>query len=258
MTKFRGCIDIHAGQVKQIVGGTLDTAVFKTNFSSPLPASHFARLYRDHHVTGCHVILLGPGCVEAAEEALAAWPRALQVGGGVTAVTAAEWIKQGAEKIILTSYLFPDAKFSMERLQAVIDSLGGDTSKLVIDLSCRRRGDKWIVAMNRWQTLTNMEVNQESISFLSKYCSEFLIHAADVEGLCRGIDEDLVRALGKWVSIPTTYAGGAYKIEDLKMVKELSGGKVDLTFGSALDIFGGSGVFFRDCVEWNRMVDEEE
>ncbi|KAF8456527.1 hypothetical protein BGX38DRAFT_1161719 [Terfezia claveryi] len=258
MTKFRGCIDIHAGQVKQIVGGTLDTTAFKTNFASPLPASHFARLYRDHQVTGCHVILLGPGCVEAAAEALVAWPNRLQVGGGVTAMTAMKWIKQGADKVILTSYLFPDAKFSMERLQAVLASLGGDTSKLVIDLSCRRRGDKWIVAMNRWQTLTDMEVNQESISLLSNYCSEFLIHAADVEGLCKGIDEDLVRALGEWVSIPTTYAGGAYQIEDLKWVKELSGGKVDLTFGSALDIFGGSQVLFEDCVEWNRRVDEEE
>ncbi|KAF8461278.1 hypothetical protein BDZ91DRAFT_772887 [Kalaharituber pfeilii] len=258
MTRFRGCIDIHAGQVKQIVGGTLDTGCLKTNFTSQLPASHFARLYRDHGVSGCHVVLLGPGCIEAAEDALQAWPGALQVGGGVTASNAADWIAMGAEKVILTSYLFPDAKFSMERLQAVLDALGGDKSKLVIDLSCRRRGDKWIVAMNRWQTLTDMEVNQESISFLSRHCSEFLIHAADVEGLCRGIDEDLVRALGQWVTIPTTYAGGGKDIEDLKRVEELSGGKVDLTFGSALDIYGGSGVLFEDCVEWNRSVERRK
>ncbi|KAI5803471.1 phosphoribosylformimino-5-aminoimidazole carboxamide ribotide isomerase [Peziza echinospora] len=258
MTKFRGCIDIHAGQVKQIVGGTLDTGNLTTNFTSALPASHFARLYRDHGVRGCHVILLGPGCVEAAEDALEAWPRALQVGGGVTAENAAGWIGRGAEKVILTSYLFPNASFSLDRLQAVLEALDNDKEKLVIDLSCRRRDNKWIVAMNRWQTLTDMEVNQESISLLESHCSEFLIHAADVEGLCRGIDEDLVRSLGQWVSIPTTYAGGGKSVEDLKRVRELSGGKVDLTYGSALDIFGGKGVRFEECVMWNKEAEEIE
>lgn len=158
----------------------------------------------------------------------------------------------------------------MERLEEVLTAVGGK-ERLVIDLSCRRRGDRWIVAMNRWQTMTDMEVNKglaqhhnslglysyhcpwitESLDLLSAYCSEFLIHAADVEGLCRGIDEDLVRVLGGWVTIPTTYAGGAYSIDDLKRVEELSGGRVDLTYGSALDIFGGEKVKFDDCVRWN-------
>lgn len=98
----------------------------------------------------------------------------------------------------------------------------------------------------------------ETLDELSEYCSEFLIHAADVEGLCRGIDESLVEALGKWVTIPCTYAGGAKSVDDLELVKQLSGGKVDLTYGSALDIFGGDKVKFDDCVAWNRHEDKAE
>ncbi|KAL7275155.1 Enzyme that catalyzes the fourth step in the histidine pathway [Rhizina undulata] len=260
MTRFRGCIDIHSGVVKQIVGGTLsdtDSSLLKTNFVATAPAEHFANLYRAHDVTGAHVIMLGQGCAEAAENALRAWPNGLQVGGGINGGNARQWIEKGAEKVIVTSYLFPDAKFSMERLQEVLEAVGGK-EKLVIDLSCRRREDKWVVAMNRWQTMTDMEVTKESLDLLSSYCSEFLIHAADVEGLCRGIDEDLVKALGKWVSIPTTYAGGAYSIDDLKNVELLSGGKVDLTYGSALDIFGGNKVTFADCVKWNEERAKKE
>ncbi|KAF8244746.1 1--5-imidazole-4-carboxamide isomerase [Wilcoxina mikolae CBS 423.85] len=254
MTKFRGCIDLHSGVVKQIVGGTLsDTSpsTLKTNFTSSLPSSHFAALYREHNVTGCHVIKLGPGCDAAAEEALAVWPGGLQIGGGINEGNAKGWIERGAEKVIITSYLFPNATFSMERLEAVLEAVGGK-ERLVIDLSCRRRGDRWWVAMDRWQTVTDMEVNKETLDLLSEYCSEFLIHAADVEGLCRGIDGDLVKALGSWATIPITYAGGAYSIEDLARVEELSGGKVDLTYGSALDIFGGDKVKFEYCVRWNK------
>lgn len=110
-------------------------------------------------------------------------------------------------QVIVTSFLFPDASFSLERLRSVSQSVG--RHRLVVDLSCRRRDNRWVVAMNKWQTLTDMEVTQDSISLISQFCSEFLIHAADVEGLCNGIDEDLVQKLGEWVSIPTTYAGGA-------------------------------------------------
>ena len=98
----------------------------------------------------------------------------------------------------------------------------------------------------------------DSIRMLEPYCSEFLVHAADHEGLQQGIDEELVRKLGEWCSIPVTYAGGGRTLEDLDRVKELSNGKVDLTIGSALDIFGGQGVKFDDCVEWNRLQDEKE
>ncbi|KAH8633220.1 1-(5-phosphoribosyl)-5-[(5-phosphoribosylamino)methylideneamino] imidazole-4-carboxamide isomerase [Alternaria alternata] len=139
----------------------------------------------------------------------------------------------------------------MDRLQAVLQAIGNDKTKLVIDLSCRRKDDKWFVATNKWQTITEFELNQESISLLEPHCCEFLIHAADVEGLQRGIDHELVTKLAEWCSIPVTYAGGGRSLEDLELVKKLSKGKVDLTIGSALDIFGGSGVKFQDCVKWN-------
>jgi phosphoribosylformimino-5-aminoimidazole carboxamide ribotide isomerase len=247
MTRFRPCIDLHAGQVKQIVGGTLDstTSSLQTNFISPDPPSHFARLYRDANLLGAHVIMLGPGNREPAKEALAAWPGGLQIGGGITEDNAREWIDSGADKVIITSHLFPEGKFSQARLDGVLAALGGDRAKLVIDLSCRRynnnndsnkgKSGTWYVAMNKWQTMTDMEVCEESIRRLEPYCSEFLIHAADNEGLQRGIDEKLVES-----------------------VKRLSKGKVDLTIGSALDCFGGSGVTLAECVEWNKRQEEEE
>ena len=165
----------------------------------------------------------------------------------------------------------------MDRLKAVLRALGDDKSKLVIDLSCRRKGSSWFVAMNKWQTLTDMEINQglypqpkcdvvlvdnanlsaESIDLLQPWCSEFLIHAADNEGLQRGIDEELVRKLAAWCSVPVTYAGGAHSLADLDRVKALSAGKVDLTIGSALDVFGGNGVKFFDCVNWNRQQEAD-
>ncbi|KAL4770783.1 hypothetical protein BDW60DRAFT_217911 [Aspergillus nidulans var. acristatus] len=253
MSKFRPCIDLHSGQVKQIVGGTLSNVEsdLKTNYVSKLPASHFAELYKQHNLRGGHVVKLGPGNDDAAKEALRTWPGGLQVAGGITDENARYWIEQGAEKVIITSFLFPEGRFSLERLQSVLAALGGDKSKLVLDLSCRRKGDTWFVAMNRWQTITEMEINQESISLLEPYCSEFLIHAADVEGLQQGIDEELVSKLAEWCSIPVTYAGGARSLKDLEKVHLSSGGKVDLTIGSALDIFGGSGVTFDECVKWN-------
>ncbi|KAJ4304383.1 Enzyme that catalyzes the fourth step in the histidine pathway [Collariella sp. IMI 366227] len=255
MTRFRPCIDLHAGQVKQIVGGTLDskTSSLQTNFVSPHPPAHFSRLYRDNELTGAHVIMLGPGNKDAAREALAAWPGKLQVGGGINDTNAKEWIDAGAEKVIITSFLFPNGTFSQPRLDAVLAALGGDKDKLVIDLSCRRHGsDKWFVAMDKWQTITDMEVSKETIKALEPYCCEFLIHAADNEGLQRGVDEKLVEKLAQWCSIPVTYAGGGRNLEDLEKVKELSGSKVDLTIGSALDCFGGNGVTLAECVEWNR------
>ncbi|KAF5873769.1 putative phosphoribosylformimino-5-aminoimidazole carboxamide ribotide isomerase protein [Botrytis fragariae] len=254
MTKFRPCIDLHSGQVKQIVGGTLTTASsdLKTNYVSKLPAGHFAKLYKDNDLTGAHVIMLGPGNEEAAKQAVGEWKNGLQVGGGITDENAKQWIEWGAERVIITSFLFPNGKFSQERLDSVLESLGGDKEKLVIDLSCRRRDDTWFVAMNKWQTITDMEVNEASIKSLEPYCSEFLIHAADNEGLQKGIDEQLVEKLAQWCSIPVTYAGGGRNLQDLDNVKRLSDGKVDLTIGSALDVFGGSGVTFDECVQWNQ------
>ncbi|KAG2367381.1 N--5 [Suillus spraguei] len=237
---FRPCIDLHEGQVKQIVGGTLSDCSdegLKTNFVATQPPEYFAGKYRDNSLEGGHVIKLGPRNDEAARRALAEWRNHLQIGGGITADNAREWLDAGASKIIVTSYLFPGGNFDLERLQTISSLVGKD--RLVVDVSCRRRGDKWFVAMNKWQDITTMEVNKENLNMLAQYCNEFLIHAADVEGLCQGIDEELVKKLGEWVTIPTTYAGGAKSITDLETVNRLSGGQVDLTYGSSLDIFGG-------------------
>ncbi|KAH3681674.1 hypothetical protein WICPIJ_007362 [Wickerhamomyces pijperi] len=265
MTRFRGCIDIHAGQVKQIVGGSLqgdDTSAtsgsVSTNFTSSLPSSYYSKLYQDNDVQGTHVIKLGsnPENDRAALEALQAWPDRLQIGGGINADNAEYWIKTGkASHVIVTSYIFPQNKFSLANLEKLRDAIGSD--RLVIDLSCRRRVDengavRWFVTTNKWQDMTDFELTSLNFTILEPYCSEFLVHAADVEGLCQGIDEDLVKKLAEWCStVPVTYAGGAKDLQDLELVDRLSNGVVDLTFGSALDIFGGKGVKFADAVKWN-------
>lgn len=250
---FRPCIDLHEGVVKQIVGGTLTdesgSNTLKTNFVATHSPAHFASLYRQHDLRGGHVIKLGPRNDEAATSAVEAWPQGLHVGGGINKDNALEWLKKGAQKVIVTSYLFPGCKFSLARLEELSSLVGKEN--LVVDVSCRKKADRWIVAMNRWQDMTDMEVTKSSLDLLAQHCSEFLIHAADVEGLCQGIDQELVTKLGEWVTIPTTYAGGARHLGDLELVDKLSGGKVDLTFGSALDIFGGQGVTMDELIQWN-------
>ncbi|MDI3325539.1 phosphoribosylformimino-5-aminoimidazole carboxamide ribotide isomerase [Pontibacterium granulatum] len=249
MTQFRPCIDLHQGQVKQIVGGSLNDQGADTNYVSPYDATHYATLYRQHNLTGGHVIALGPGNKEQALKALAAWPQGLQFGGGVNADNAEEFLEAGASHVIVTSYLFEGGQFSWERLEKIKAAAGAD--RLVLDLSCRRTENGWHIATDRWQTVTETAVDANTLAALSEHCAEFLIHAADVEGLQAGIDQDLVRALGEACPIPVTYAGGARSLEDLKLVDQLSGGKVDLTIGSALDIFGGSGVTLEECIHWN-------
>ena len=254
MTRFRPCIDIHDGKVKQIVGGSLrdEGAGPKENFVSDRPPSHYAEMYRKDHITGGHVIMLGKGNELAAREALAAWPGGLQAGGGICPDNAQEWLDAGASHVIVTSWVFnADGTFSNEKLAAMINAVGSE--RLVLDLSCRSNADgSWNVAMNRWQTITDLAVKPETLDRLADQCAEFLIHAADVEGKCGGIDETLVAMLGTWGKIPLTYAGGARSLDDLKSVDQISGGKVDLTIGSALDIFGGSGVTYAECVAFNQ------
>lgn len=253
MTRFRPCIDLHHGQVKQIVGGTLrdDGPGPKENFVSEKPAGWFAGKFRADQLTGGHVIKLGPGNDEAAREALGAWPGGLQIGGGINAENAATWLDAGASHVIVTSALFDkDGQFLAQVLDDLVSAIGKD--RLVIDLSCRRNASGWTVAMNRWQTPTDLHVDHATLDRLAPFCAEFLIHAADVEGLCRGIDEDLVSLLGSWGKIPVTYAGGAASMEDLEKVQNAGHGKVDVTVGSALDLFGGNGVSYSQLVSWNQ------
>ena len=250
---FRPCIDLRAGRVVQIVGGTLtdDGAQTVTNHVSDRAAADFAVLYRRDRLRGGHVIMLGPGNEDAARSALAAYPAGLQIGGGITPENAAGWLEAGASHVIVTSYLFPGGIFAPDRLRAMAQAVG--RSRLVIDLSCRRTPEgAYHVATDRWRTLTATRLNAETIRLFEASCAELLIHAADVEGKCEGIDEDLVGLLGEWVNIPTTYAGGARHLEDITRVEQLSGGKVDLTIGSALDIFGGSLVRYEDAARLGR------
>ena len=253
MTKFRPCIDLHNGSVKQIVGGSLsaDGHGLLTNFESDQPAAYYADLYQKDQLLGGHVIKLGPGNDEAAREALAAYPGGLQVGGGIDLENAADWLQAGASHVIVTSWLF-DAQghFLPERLEQLVAELGRE--RLVLDLSCREQDRGWVVAMNRWQTPTDLNVDVATIQELANYCDEFLVHAADVEGKCEGVDARLVEFLGQHSPIPVTYAGGANAFEDLATVNRLSAGRVDLTIGSALDLFGGSQIRYTDCVAWNR------
>ena len=250
---FRPCIDLRAGRVVQIVGGTLtdDGAQTVTNYVSDRAAADFAALYRRDGLGGGHVIMLGPGNEDAALAALAAYPGGLQIGGGVTPENAAGWLDMGASHVIVTSYLFPNGVFAPGRLHAMTEAVG--RSRLVVDLSCRRTPEgAYHVATDRWRTLTETRLSAETIALFESSCAELLIHAADVEGKCEGIDEELVTLLGEWVTLPTTYAGGARRLEDLARVEQLSGGKVDLTIGSALDIFGGSLVRYEDAARLGR------
>lgn len=261
MTKFVGCIDLHNGQVKQIVGGTLtekDDNAPKTNFVSTHSSKYYAKLYKEHDVTGCHVIKLGPNNDEAAIDALKETPNFLQVGGGINETNCLKWL-QYARKVIVTSWLFDaDGHFELDKLIRLSQLCGKD--RVVVDLSCRKIADsephRWVVAMNKWQKLTDLKLSEQTFQLLCKYTNEFLIHAADVEGLCRGIDEKLVTQLYHWTkNIPNevkiVYAGGAKSVSDLELVDHLSHGKVDLTYGSSLDIFGGDLVKFEDCCKWN-------
>ena len=249
MTRFRPCIDLHQGVVKQIVGGSLTDGGATTHFVSDRGSAHYANLFKNRRLTGGHLISLGPNNQTAVSDALAAYPQGLQYGGGVTIDNAADFLDAGASQVIVTSYLFENQKFSWHRLADISRLIGPD--KLVIDLSCRKTKSGWQVATDRWQTITETLIDRRLIEQLQPYCAEFLVHSADMEGLQAGIDEELVRLLGDSVDIPTTYAGGARSLADLEQVKRLSKGKIDLTIGSALDIFGGSGVTLDECVQWN-------
>lgn len=238
--------------MKQIVGGSLtdDERTLRTNFESDRPAEWYAALYHSDQLVGGHVIMLGSGNEAAARSALSAYPGGLQIGGGITAANAPGWLDAGASHVIVTSWVFREGRLDQERLNTLVKAVG--PQRLVLDLSCRRREGRWWVVTDRWQKFTELSLNREVLRQLARQCAEFLVHAADVEGLCQGIDLELVELLGQDSPIPTTYAGGARSLADLETVTSISEGRVDLTIGSALDIFGGSRVRYDDCVAFNR------
>lgn len=245
--EFRPCIDIHNGKVKQIVGGSLtdknDTA--RENFVAEQDADYFADLYRRSGLRGGHVILLNAvsspfyeATRAQALRALAAYPDGLQVGGGITPQNAETFLRAGASHVIVTSYVFREGKIDYDRLEEMKAAVGKDN--LVLDVSCRKRTEDYVVVTDRWQKETKESVNEKLLNTLSSYCDEFLIHAVDVEGKENGIERELAALLGSYKGIPVTYAGGVHSFEDLQLLKDLGRDRVNVTIGSALDIFGGN------------------
>lgn len=245
--EFRPCIDIHNGKVKQIVGGSLrdegDSA--KENFVSEQDAAFYAEYYKSDNIKGGHIIMLNavgsPYYNETKQQAMLAlskYPEALQIGGGITAENAREYIEAGASHVIVTSYVFQDGKINYENLRKIYEITGKE--HLVLDLSCRKLNGEYYIVTDRWQKFTDEKITYELLDELEKYADEFLIHAVDVEGKASGIETELVEMLGSWGKIPVTYAGGVGSFEDLEKLKAYGKNKLNVTVGSALDLFGGN------------------
>ena len=243
--KFRPCIDIHNGKVKQIVGGSLldqgDQA--EENFAADQGADYFADLYKHDGLKGGHVILLNPASSEyyaqtkaQAISALKEYPGGLQIGGGITADNAKEYMEAGASHVIVTSYVFKNGEIYWDNLKKLCTAVGKE--HVVLDLSCRKKDGAYYIVTDRWQTFTNVKLDTEILQRLSGYCDEFLVHGVDVEGKASGIEKELIEIL-KEVDIPVTYAGGIGSMEDLECIRSVGNGKIDFTIGSALDLFGG-------------------
>ncbi len=249
--RFRPCIDLHEGKVKQIVGSSLrDGGTAVTNYVSAHSPSYFAEMYYADGLSGGHVIMLGKGNEAAAREALAVRPGSLQVGGGMTPDNAREWLDAGAGKVIVTSYLFTDGALDFGRVSRMADAVSPE--KVVIDLSCVPVDGEYHVACNRWQSICRETLSAEIFVRLAEYCSEFLVHAVQVEGKQSGIDRRLCGCLAEWCPLPVTYAGGVRGMEDVLEIGRAGRWKVDFTVGSALDIFGGN-LAYRDLAakgEW--------
>lgn len=248
--EFRPCIDIHNGKVKQIVGGSLkdEKNHAQENFVSAQDAAFYADLYKGKEIKGGHVILLNAKDSEYYEAtkaqamlALSTYPGGLQVGGGITAENAKEFIDAGASHVVVTSYVFRDGKIDYDRLKKLRDAVGPE--KIVLDVSCRKKADGYVVVTDRWQKETTEIMNAGLLDKLADYCDEFLVHAVDVEGKAEGIEKELVALLGEWGKKPITYAGGVHNMDDLQLIKELGRDKVNVTVGSALDLFGGNMAF---------------
>jgi phosphoribosylformimino-5-aminoimidazole carboxamide ribotide isomerase len=245
--KFRPCIDIHNGKVKQIVGGSLADKgnSAQENYVSDKRGAYYANLYKEKGLSGGHIILLNKADSEyyeadvaVAKDALLAYPNGLMIGGGINADNAKAFIDAGASHVIVTSYVFKDGIINYDNPKKIVSAVGKD--HLVLDLSCRRKNDNYYIVTDRWQNFTDEIVTPELIATLSSYCDEFLIHAVDVEGKAHGIETELVKILAAANSAKITYAGGVGSYDDLRALKELGHAQIDVTIGSALDLFGGS------------------
>ena len=245
--RFRPCIDLHQGQVKQIVGSSLiDRQAPTTNFVAQQNAAYFANLYLRDNLPSGHVIMLAPGNEQAAAAALQAYPQGLQLGGGIHAENAEKWIAAGAAQLIATSYVFKNVQLEKNNLRRLVRATGRE--RLVLDLSCARIAGRYVVMTDRWQQATDFEISRSNLETLAESCCEFLIHATDVEGKQQGIDAELVALLGEITPLPATYAGGVHAQNDIDQIDQLGQGKLDFTVGSALDLFGGIGLQYADMV----------
>lgn len=245
--KFRPCIDIHNGKVKQIVGGSLldQGNQAQENFVSEQDAAFYAECYRRKGIRGGHIILLNPpsseyyeATREQAKKALLAYPGGLQIGGGITDENAMDYIESGASHVIVTSFVFKDGKINWDNLGKLVKAVGKE--RVVLDLSCRKKDDVYYVVTDRWQKFTEEVLNISTLERLGQYCDEFLVHAVDVEGKASGVEKELAEMLGNYGRIPVTYAGGIGSYEDIEILKKLGKNKLDITIGSALDLFGGT------------------
>mmetsp|Transcript_12572 Transcript_12572/g.12199 ORF Transcript_12572/g.12199 Transcript_12572/m.12199 type:complete len:261 (+) Transcript_12572:70-852(+) len=258
--KFRPCIDLHNGVVKQIVGSTLSEDASKApeeNFVATKPAAQYAEQYKNDKLLGGHIIMLGPNCEVAALAAVKAYPSGMQIGGGINCDNAMLYLDAGASHVIVTSFVFKDGEVNMAALKALRGLVGKE--RIVIDLSCRKKkgqdGEEglYYVVTNKWTQYTNYAITPENLITLAEYCDEFLVHGVDVEGRKCGIEEPLVVLLGQHCPLPVTYAGGIRSVEDLELVKRLGNDKVDCTVGSALDMFGGS-LPYADVLAWHNSM----
>ena len=244
--KFRPCIDIHNGKVKQIVVGSLrdEGNRAQENFVAEAGAEYYANLYKEHNLKGGHIILLNKEGTEFYEatktqalRALSAYPDGMQIGGGINDTNAAEFIEAGASHVIVTSYVFQNGKINFENLQKISREVGRE--HLVLDLSCRLKNGQYVIVTDRWQNDTDFVLNHENLGILASFSDEFLIHAVDVEGKMGGIERNLAKILGSWSEIPITYAGGIHNFDDINELKIAGNGNLDFTIGSALSLFGG-------------------
>lgn len=254
--RFRPCIDVHNGKVKQIVGGSLSDAGCQAteNFVSEKDGAFFANMYKKDGLAGGHIILLNPpgsayyeADIAQAKLALSAYPGGLMLGGGITASNAKAFIDMGASHVIATSYVFKDGEIDFGRLEELSKAVG--KAHLVLDLSCRYRDGKYYIVTDRWQKFTNVTVCKETLEQLADYCDEYLVHAVDVEGKASGIERQVVDILASWGGLPVTYAGGVSSFRDLDILREAGENRIDVTIGSALDIFGGN-MRYRDVIKY--------